>query len=221
MYRIWLIIFIILFIMRAIWIYQSGKIELIQLKNSIKHSIDKIYEHLKMSGIKENIFKRLRYFFITVTLMLFFLLALTSFIPVLFLGEPMTGLLLIIHVTVAPFFVVALMLTAIFWAHSQQFDHSDFSYLKEQLYHRENKNSSQISKNFWRKICFWLFLIISVPSILSVILSMFPYFGTDGQITMFNIHRYSVLILMVVMVIYLDVSMRSDLTELKEDQAMN
>jgi hypothetical protein len=170
-----------------------------------------------MSGFKEDVFKRLRYFFISASVILFLLLALTGLIPVVILGKPMSGLLLIIHVTIAPFFVVVVMLTAIFWAHFQQFDHSDFIYLKERRHHKENKNSSQIVQIFWRKLCFWLFLIFSVPAILSVILSMFPYFGTDGQITMLNIHRYSVLILLIVMVFYIDVSMKSGISTLKED----
>jgi len=217
MYRIWLFIFIIIVIIRTVWIYQSGKFNLILLKSRIWLSFDNIYKHLMMSGFKQDIFKRLRYFFITASVMLFLLLALTGLIPVVILAKPMSGLLLIIHVTVAPFFVVALMLTAIFWAHSQQFGQSDFIYLKERGHHKKNQNSSQHVKFFWQKLSFWLFLIFSVPAILSIILSMFPYFGTDGQITMLNIHRYSVLILMVIIVTYLDVVIRSDIKILKED----
>jgi hypothetical protein len=71
---------------------------------------------------------------------LFIILALTGIIPVVFLGEQISGLLLIIHVTIAPFFAVALMLTAIFWAHFQQFDHSDFIYVKYLRIKKEGQN---------------------------------------------------------------------------------
>ena len=218
MYRIWLLFFILIFVMRLIWIYQSGKIDFIPLRNSINRGFDKIYRHLLFSGFKEDLFKRLRYFFISVSLILFLLLALTGFIPVLILGERLSGLLLIIHVTIAPFFVVALMLTAVFWAHFQQFAHSDSIYLKELRLKKEKQNPSKNTQIFWQKLCFWLFLVFSVPAILSIIVSMFPFFGTDGQIALLDIHRYSVLILMVISLFYSDVLMRSNIKTLKEDQ---
>lgn len=218
MYRIWLILFIIIFVIRLIWIYQLGNIDFIQLRNSIKNGFDKIYKHLMLLGFKDDIFKRLRYFFISLSLVLFLLLALTGIFPVVALGEPLSGLLLIIHVTIAPFFVVALMLTAVFWAHFQQFGHSDFIYLKEIRLKKEKQNPSENTRLFWQKLCFWLFLVFSVPAILSVILSMFPFFGTNGQIVMLDIHRYSVLILMIVSLFYSEVLLKSNIKILKDDQ---
>ena len=218
MYRILLIIVIISYIFRVIWIYRSENRNFIHLKNCLKQGIDLLFKRLTMSESKSDVFKRLRYFFIYITVILFIILALTGVIPVVILGEQMSGLFLIVHVTIAPFFVVALMLTAIFLAHFQQFDHSDFVYLQDLRNNKETKNPAKNQQNFWPKIYFWLFLLFSVPAVLSIILSMFPYFGTEGQITMLNIHRYSTLILSIVALFYSDLIIRSSLKNLKRDQ---
>ncbi len=134
MYRILLSLVIIVFIIRLIWIYRSEKWDINRSKNSFIQEISQFYKRLMMSEFKSDFYKSFRYFFISISVILFIMLALTGIIPVVFLGEQMSGLLLIIHVTIAPFFVVALMLTAIFWAHFQQFDHSDFIYVNLLLF---------------------------------------------------------------------------------------
>jgi hypothetical protein len=144
-------------------------------------------------------------------------MTITGIIPVVILGEQMSGLFLIVHVTLAPFFVVALMLSAIFWAHFQQFDHTDYIYLRDIRNKKEIKNPAKMKQNFWSKIYFWLFLIFSVPAVLSIILSMFPYFGTEGQVTMLNIHRYSTLVLLIIALFYVDLDRLSFHKNLKED----
>ncbi len=218
MYRILLSLVIIVFIIRLIWIYRSEKWDVNRLKNSFIQEISQFYKRLMMSEFKSDFYKSLRYLFISISVILFIILALTGIIPVVFLGKQMSGLLLIIHVTIAPFFVVALMLTAIFWAHFQQFDHSDFIYVKYLRIKKEGQNPDINLHNFWPKVYFWLFLTFAVPAILSMIFSMFPYFGTEGQIAMLNIHRYSTLVLLIIVLFYTNLKMTSSVEISEKDQ---
>ena len=218
MYRIILIIVITLFVIRIIWIYRAGKWDFVLLKNLINQSFELLIKWLMLSEFKSNIFKRLRYFFISTTVIFFIILALTGIIPVVILGEQISGLFLIVHVTIAPFFVAALMLTAVFWAHFQQFNHSDFIYLRNLQNKKEVRNSGINQQKFWPKNYFWLFLVFSVPAVLSIILSMFPYFGTGGQITMLNIHRYSTLVLLIIALFYTDIKLYLFHKKVKEEQ---
>jgi len=138
-----------------------------------------------------------RYAFYLMSGFFFVLLALSGFISTLIFGEHLSGLLLILHVTAAPFFVLSLMLFLLFRAHFQQFDAADFSALKT---FREKRKSAELKKlpvQTIDKLLFWLFAVIALPAILSMILSMYPFIGTDGQHWLLNIHRYSVLLLLI------------------------
>jgi len=218
MHRILLSLVIITFIIRLIWIYRSEKWDYNLLKTYLDKKISQFYKILMMSDIKNHFYRCLRNFFIAISILLFIILAFTGIIPVIIFGEQMSGILLIIHVTVAPFFAFGLMLTAIFWAHSRQFDYSDYIYIKDWQDKQAKNNPKSNPHQFWFKILFWLFLTFSVPAILSMIFSMFPYFGTEGQIAMLNIHRYTTLVLLIIVLIYADFNMSSSLRSMKEDQ---
>lgn len=185
------------------------KWDFVLFRNHFNQRVDMFVKWFTHSGSKHDVFKRLRYFFLSTTVILFTFLALSGLIPVLILGEQMSGLFLVVHVTIAPFFVVALMLTTIFWAHFQQFDHSDFLYLKNLRDKKEIRKKAKNQQNFWPKIYFWLFLMFSVPAVLSIIFSMFDYFGTAGQIAMLNIHRYTTLVLFILALFYADLKLNS------------
>jgi hypothetical protein len=45
--------------------------------------------------------------------------------------------------------------------------------------------------------------VLSLPMILSAVLGTFPWFGTDGQRILLEIHRYSTLLLSLFAIIYL------------------
>jgi hypothetical protein len=158
-----------------------------------------------MISEKSQIFNLLRKLFYSLTAALFFVLAVTGFIPVIF-GIHLTGVLLIIHVTVAPFFVLSLMFTILLWAHHKQFDIRDFEY----VFGNNPTNRLGVQKNLlWQKVGFWSFLVFSIPAILSIILGMYPLFGTDGQENLLDVHRYSVLILMFISGFYLILKIRT------------
>lgn len=52
------------------------------------------------------------------------------------------------------------------------------------------------------KTCYWLLLLLMLPLTLSIILSMFPWFGTHGLETSFHLHRYSAMTFSVTAVLY-------------------
>ena len=72
-------------------------------------------------------FNFLRTVLLNLSILLFCLLALTSFIPVLF-GYGLTGVFLILHVMIAPFFVFVFTLAIMFWADKKFFSGSGNSF---------------------------------------------------------------------------------------------
>lgn len=144
---------------------------------------------------QKNVLELLKKSFFSLTVLMFLVLAISSLIPVLILGEPMSGLLLIIHVTAAPVFVLSVTISVVLRAHNLQFSIVDIGYLKNLLRRRKSNSKPEL---FNKKVYFWLFTIFVIPAILSVLLSMYPFFGTEGQMLLLDIHRFSVLVLMIV-----------------------
>jgi hypothetical protein len=127
---------------------------------------------------------------------LFLLLAVTGFVPILFLGDHLSGMLLAIHVTVAPLFALSLSALAMLWAHRLRFDEGDWHCVV-----RLGKRQSQDRETLVRvglKSGFWLVLLFSLPLILTVILELFPLFGTEGEAFLIRSHGYSALLLTLV-----------------------
>lgn len=122
---------------------------------------------------------------LNLTILFFILLVLTSFIPVM-LGFSLSGIVLILHLTIAPFFVFALTLTIILWAEKMKFETTAIK-----------------SKNFIFRLCFWLFLVFSLPAILSIIFGMYPLFGMESQHILLDIHKYSVLLLFIILSLFI------------------
>lgn len=114
-----------------------------------------------------------------VSLLSFVVLGATGFGSILLFGDHLTGTLLIIHVTVAPVFALTLCAIAVLWAHRMRFKLP----LREQ------------SGQFWFKLLFWGILILSLPLLLSIIVGMYPVFGTAGEEALIQVHGYSALLL--------------------------
>jgi hypothetical protein len=166
--------------------------------DDLKNGIQSIFYK---SEIKNKKFTYLRKLFYTLTILFFSLLAITGFSPAIFLGEQLSNVLLIIHVTIAPLFAVSLMLFVIFWALKQQFGEEDFK-TAQSLINKKSVEPAQ-SHIFWNKIYFWLFAVLSLPAILSMIVSMYPIFGTEGQIVLLGVHQYTVLALAIIVAFHL------------------
>jgi hypothetical protein len=123
-------------------------------------------------------------------------LALTGFVPVLILNQHLSGVLLIVHVTIAPLFALSLSAAALLWAYRLGFDEVDWHCLVA-LWTRQSPRQEMLVR-FAMKVAFWLLLLISLPLMLTVILGLFPLFGTEGEELLIRWHGYSALLLALV-----------------------
>ncbi|HUT28973.1 MAG TPA: hypothetical protein VMX13_04190 [Sedimentisphaerales bacterium] len=130
-------------------------------------------------------------------------LAVTGFYSVLILGKHISGYLLMIHVTAGGVFAVCLALLALTFAQSHRFNENDWPWLTSMV-RRELQEPKLLPENsdLLRKICFWLLIILALPLMLSVVLSMFPLFGTAVQVLLADTHRYSTLTFAAVAIIH-------------------
>ncbi len=140
---------------------------------------------------------RKAFYFLTV--LCFLVLAITGFLPVVIWGSPISGLPLILHVTLAPLFAISLTVVTVFWAYHHRFNRSDWQRLLQWI-RKEKSTVLQANPNVWQKICFWLIVVLSVPVLISVILSMYPLFGTAGQKFLLHLHGYTALLMLIVVV---------------------
>jgi hypothetical protein len=127
---------------------------------------------------------------------LFLVLLGTGFVPVVFLGEHLSGFLLVIHVTVAPLFALSLASLALLWAHRLRFDTEDWRVARGPGKGRGAAGGSVVRCAV--KTGFWLVLFLSLPLMGSIILGLFPLFGTEGEELLIRIHGYSALVLALV-----------------------
>lgn len=143
-------------------------------------------------------------------LLCFVILLVTGFYPVLIRDEHISGYLLMIHATFAPVFAGCLAVLAVMWAHNCRFNGSDWPWL-QRIVHRETANSEPVTPKhivkmayatLLQRICFWLIVVLALPVILSIVLSMFALFGTKGQEFLLDTHRYSALLLALIIIVH-------------------
>ena len=128
----------------------------------------------------------------------FIILILTGFLPILFTGNSLTGVALLLHVVVAPVFAVCIAIVGIIWADAHRFVPGELRNRFGLVTEKNNGKSSKKQVNsVGRKITFWLVLLLSLPVMVSMILSMYPLFGTHGQEVLLNLHGYSALFLVI------------------------
>jgi cytochrome b subunit of formate dehydrogenase len=160
---------------------------------------------------KLNLVGVLRRLIYLLALLCFVVLVITGFYPVLVYGEHLSKFLLMLHATFTPVFAACLAVLAVFCADNCRFDKNYWPWLQRVL-GREAVNEAGVKKyephpsdglgELLRKICFWLIILLALPVILSIILSMFPFFGTDGQEFLLNLHRYSALLLVLAAIVH-------------------
>ncbi|MFC1793406.1 cytochrome b/b6 domain-containing protein [Planctomycetota bacterium] len=140
-------------------------------------------------------------------LVCFVVLALTGFYPVLILGEHISGYLVMLHVTFAPVLTVCMAVLAVMWASNCRFTAGDWPWF-ERIVQRvtsvggvdkaaKNKNSG-----LGQKITFWLIVFLTLSLALSIVISMFPLFGTHGQELLLGLHRDIAYIFTVVVIVH-------------------
>lgn len=147
------------------------------------------------------------------TLLCFLVLVVTSFYPVLILKEPIHGYWLMLHATFAPVFAACLAILAGLWADNCRFDKNYWPWL-QRILGRKAVNKTDVKKGeLLRKVCFWLIMLLALPVILSIVLSMFPLFGTKGQEFLLDTHRYCALLLALVAIVYTYLIIRTQMEQ--------
>jgi hypothetical protein len=109
------------------------------------------------------------------------LMALSSFGMIL-VGQHMHRWMLILHMSVAPVFAIAITLLAFLWAEQASF--APREHARERFYLGE-------------KAAFWLIVVTAFLTITSAMVGMMTWFGTVGQDFLLNLHRYSSLTMLV------------------------
>jgi cytochrome b subunit of formate dehydrogenase len=143
--------------------------------------------------------------FISIKMIVYFIvllcvviLMISGFAQPLLFGKSPSGILLLLHVTIAPIFAVGMSAVALLWAHNHNFSQRDWHWFRTRLSKEYKMQEINETYSAGEKICFWLGLSSSLPVILSVIFSMFPYFGTYGQEYLFQVHRYGAMALVII-----------------------
>ncbi|RPH36253.1 hypothetical protein EHM92_04830 [bacterium] len=180
-------------------------------KQVLKHSTFRIWLRMQWGAVKSiwasrqsmrpgNALGVLRGLFYLLTLVLFMVLAITGFIPVVLFGGHLTGVLLLVHATAAPLFALSLALLSLLWAHRQRFTEENWNTVRN-LTARRQVEPDRLQEVV-RKACFWLIMAFSLPLILSIILGVFPLFGTEGQEALVLLHGISALLLTITAIIH-------------------
>ena len=140
-------------------------------------------------------------------LLCFVVLAVTGFYPTLVLGEHISGYLVMVHATFAPVFAVCLAVLAVMWASRCRFAYSDWPWFERivqwvTLAKSSSEEAPSKSSGLGQKMTFWLIIFLALPLILSIVLSMFPLFGTYWQELLLGVHRYTALVFALVVIVH-------------------
>lgn len=124
----------------------------------------------------------------------FGVLLLTGFVPPL-LGGRLEGVWLMLHATLAPVFIVCAAALALTGAQRYCFHKRDAEQLAALWKTRKQRprRCCVLDSAAAAKAGFWLLSALMLPLTLSIVLSMTPLFGTDGQHFLLHLHRYSAL----------------------------
>jgi len=133
----------------------------------------------------------------------FVILAVTGFVPRVIFGSAISGWWLMIHATAAPVFAACIAILAVLWADRNRLDKNYWPLLNRILGRQPKRVVAPEKHELKLRICFWIILVLSLPVILSAVVSMFPLFGTHGQEVLLQIHRYCTLLLSLFAIVYL------------------
>jgi hypothetical protein len=106
-----------------------------------------------------------------------------SSVFMLAIGDRMHRWMLILHMSLAPLFAVCIAGLALLWADFARFAPREFG----------GATRFDVAEKF----AFWVVILASFLTILSAMLGMMTWFGSEGQETLLNLHRASALVLMI------------------------
>ena len=134
------------------------------------------------------------------------ILFVTGFAGRLLFGEQITGYTLMLHVGLAPVFIVCTGFILVAWGHQCCLNEVDWQGLTS-LMRLEKTDSGDTADLGW-KLTFWLSMFLVVPVSLSMVLGMFQIFGTHGQELLISLHQYTSLALTLVAMIHVHLIIR-------------
>ena len=102
-------------------------------------------------------------------------------------GNVLTGYRLMVHIGAAAVFAGVSVAMTLFWAHRNSFTPSDWNRLIRPL------SCADTYPILLRKVFFWTAVTLSVPTIASIVMAMFPLPSPNQQQDLFLIHRYCAL----------------------------
>lgn len=138
-----------------------------------------------------------------VAVVCFCALAITGFVPRIFLDEQISGWWLMIHATAAGVFAACMAALAVMWADKCRLDKNYWPWLNRIIRRTPQSVGPPQKYELGQKVAFWLIIALSLPVILSAVLSMFPLFGTHWQEVLAEVHRYCTLAIAITGIIYL------------------
>jgi cytochrome b subunit of formate dehydrogenase len=147
-------------------------------------------------------------------LLCFVVLAVTGFYPTLVLGEHISGYLVMVHATFAPIFAICLAVLAVMWARKCGFTRGDWPWFQRMvqrvtLVGNAGEEAPGESSGLGQKVAFWLIIFLALPLALSIVLSMYPLFGTHWQELLLGIHRYTALVFALVVIVHTYILIRT------------
>lgn len=135
-------------------------------------------------------------------LLTFLALLLTSFCPAL-VGLRMSGYLLMLHTSAGAAFAVSLVAMMITWAVDSRLLPHDAQWIRRRGCLGEGKEGVPAGRfDAAEKIYFWAVGLLGLTTLLSMMLSMIPVFGTWGQVLLFEIHRYAALLIVIATIVH-------------------
>ncbi|MFC1738261.1 hypothetical protein ACFL1G_04320 [Planctomycetota bacterium] len=145
---------------------------------------------------------RLRKAIYILALLCFAASVVTGFFPLLILAESIFGYWSMVHITAAIVFACCLAALAAFNAELYRFDKNYCPWLKKLLKRGDLDEEVGERSEFVLKASFWLIILLAVPLIMSMVLSMFAFFGTVIQEFLAETHRYCALLLSLILIIH-------------------
>ncbi len=144
----------------------------------------------------------------------FVVLAFTGFWPLLVRGDShISGYLMMIHATFAPIFAFCLAVLAITWASRYRYVVGDCPCV-QRLLRRVTRLPIAAPEDACRcastvqKTAFWAIVVLALPLILSIVLSMFPLFGTYYQELALAIHRWTSVVFFIAVILHTYLAVR-------------
>ena len=151
-------------------------------------------------------FSKLKRVVLIISVVCLMVMSFTAFSGRLAADKLMTGYVLMIHVGTAPVFILCLLFLIVSWGYQCRLTDTEWEEFLERL---QFKTTDSKGSMLLIKLTFWLTMLLSVPVSLSMLVSMFTFFGTHSQEVLFNIHQYTSLALLSSAVVHIYLLIRN------------